>query len=543
MNLSDLQRAHDYSSLGVLFGLPGPALKNNLYKSRGYTDFTIPKKSGGVRLISAPSQIRRRLQHSLLPILDGAYKMGPHAHGFATGRSVKTNAQPHVAADIVINFDLKDFFSSISFQRVRGVFLAHPLHLDWNVANILAQICTLDGVMPAGASTSPVISNIICARLDKRLAALATRLGGSYTRYADDLTFSFNRVVSQLRGIAVIDEEGNPAVGGAISEIITSEGFIINMEKLRVSSNGSRKMVTGLVVNEKVNIKRSWYNKLESQIYAVEKFGLAKIASMTFAEEKIVTVAERRLLRQMHGKVAYLSMIRGCGDWLVADIAYRFNKLHNFKQLRVPSIEIISQTARLPRGVHIVNASNVALPMFDGGYSQGTAFNTGSGLLVTAAHVIEDNDTKIALPFVYVMNERRTPLLVRCDVLAVDWDKDIAILRATDRQLELERSRFKVGMDPMMGETLTATGYPNYVLGDRASIMTMPVTRVFQAGPVKKASVGGFIQGGMSGGPVINARHELCGIIHKGVGAAGGVSEIVAISELIRLAHSISHTV
>src|SRR5690606_22831158 len=116
-------------------------------------------------------------------------------------------------------------------------------------------------------------SNIICAKLDKRLSALAARLGGSYTRYADDLTFSFDRPLSQLRSIAMLDEEGKPVVGGSISEIVKSEGFSINMDKFRIAIKGSRKTVTGLVVNEKVNVKRSWYLKLESTIYAIEKFG------------------------------------------------------------------------------------------------------------------------------------------------------------------------------------------------------------------------------------------------------------------------------
>ena len=534
MNIDDLRRAHDYTTLAALFGLPVSVFKNNLYKARGYTDFTIPKKSGGIRAISAPGKVRKRLQRMLLPILSDIYKIGPHVHGFAIGRSVRTNAVPHVSAGVVVNLDLQDFFASISFQRIRGVFLAHPMRLDWNVANIIAQICSLDGVMPAGAATSPVISNIICAKLDKRLSALAARLGGAYTRYADDLTFSFNRPVGQLRGIVVIDEEGKPVVGGAISEIISSEGFSINVDKFRVSAKGGRKIVTGLVVNEKVNVKRSWLNGLESKIYAIEKFGLAKIASSTFADEKRSDIAERKLIRRLHGKVSYLSMIRGRGDWVVADIAQRFNKLHEVKELRVPSVEIIRQKNRLPRGVHIVNASNIPLVIFDLAQSQGTAFNTASGLLVTAAHVI-DNGYKTALEHIYVMNERKRNL-VPCELLAVDWVRDVAILRAKNHRLDVERSRFKVGQNPVLGKNLTAVGYPNYGLGAHASVFGLPVIRIFETGAVKKASVGGFVQGGMSGGPVLNEQFEVCGIVHKGVQNAGGVAEIVAVSEVIHTA-------
>jgi S1-C subfamily serine protease len=534
MKLADLQRVHDYTTLANLFGVPASVLKHNLYKARGYTDFTIPKKSGGVRKISAPGRVRKRLQKTLLPVLSQSYKLGPHVHGFAENRSVRTNAEHHVSARVVVNLDLENFFGSISFQRVRGLFLAHPFNLHWNVANILAQICCLDGVLPAGAVTSPVITNIICAKLDKRLAALVGRLGGVYTRYADDLSLSFDRPVGQLGGIVVIDAEGNPVVGGAISEVITSEGFAINLTKFRVSAGASRKIVTGLVVNEKVNVKRSWYSALESQIYAVEKFGLARVAALAFPEERLGGVAERRLLRQLHGKVSYLRMVRGKGDWLAADIAHRLNRLHNALELRVPSVETINQRHRVARGVHIVHAANEPLMMFDAGQNQGTAFNTVSGLLVTAAHVVGDED-KAACEFIYVMNER-SKKLIRCDLLAVDWNSDVAILRAQVDGLSVERSRFRVGDDPAGGDHLLAIGYPNYALGEHAAIVQCPVLRVFTGAGSKRASVGGFLQGGTSGGPVLNEKLQVCGFVHKGVAAEGGVAEIIAISEVIRVA-------
>ncbi len=545
MDIDSLRCAYGYDQLGALFGVPGPVLKKNLYSSRGYTDFTIPKKSGGVRLISAPGRLRKRLQHKLLPILDGVYKMGPSVHGFAKGRSVRTNALPHKARGVVINFDLKDFFPSISFQRIRGVFLGHPFRLDWTVANILAQMCSLDGVMPAGAPTSPVLSNIICAKLDKRLSALAARLGGTYTRYADDLTFSFDRPLVQLGSIAMIDEEGKPAVGASISEIVTSEGFSINMEKFRIAGKGSRKTVTGLVVNEKVNVKRSWYLNLESIIYAVEKFGVNVVAAKEFPQEEVPGVAPAKLLRQLHGKVSYLRMIRGRGDWLAADTAYRFNNLHGIAQLRVPSVELISNPNRQSRGVHVVVAYAAAVHMFDPTGDQGTAFTTPSGLLVTAAHVLEHESTKTLLPFVYVMNERKLSLAV-CDVLAVDWDRDIAIIRVRDNKsrISLERSRYKLGPDPHQGDSLISVGYPDYARGQHASAFETPVTRLFRVKAtlcgqeIHKARVGGPIQGGMSGGPALDSNFEVRGIILKGVANTGGVPEIIAISEVHRVAHA-----
>lgn len=545
MDINSLRRAYSYESLGALFGIPGSVLKTNLYKSRGYTEFTIPKKSGGVRLISAPGRLRKQLQYKLLPVLYSAYKIGPSVHGFARGRSVRTNALPHASRGVVISFDLKDFFPSISFQRIRGVFLGAPMRLDWSVANILAQMCSLDGVMPAGAPTSPVLSNLICAKLDKRLAALAARLGGTYTRYADDLTFSFDRPLTQLRSIAMLDEEGNPAVGASISEIVTSEGFSINMDKFRIAMKGSRRTVTGLVVNEKVNVKRSWYLMLESTIYAMEKFGIAAVAAREFPEVENPGVAQARLLRKFHGKVSYLIMIRGKGDWLAADIAHRFNNLHSSVRLKVHSGELISQMHRRARGVHIVNAGVDPLMVFDAGHSQGTAFTTPSGLMVTAAHVVERDHTHTVFPFIYVMNERRLAL-VACDLLAVDWDRDIAVLRVRDERyrVDMERSRYRLGKDPDQGENLFSIGYPDYTRGERATAMSSPVTRIFKieatlgAHYINKARVDGPIQGGMSGGPALDSKFEVRGVIHKGILNSGGVAEIIAISEVHRVAQA-----
>ncbi|EKT4068303.1 trypsin-like peptidase domain-containing protein, partial [Stenotrophomonas maltophilia] len=279
-------------------------------------------------------------------------------------------------------------------------------------------------------------------------------------------------------------------------------------------------------------------------IYAVEKFGLDAVAAKVFPQEEVPGVAPARLLRQLHGKVSYLRMIRGKGDWLAADMAHRFNTLHGTVRLRVPSVEMISNPNRKIRGVHIVVAYAAAVPVFDPTEEQGTAFTTPSGLLVTAAHVLEREDTKTLLPFVYVMNERKLSLTA-CDVLAVDWHRDIAILRVRDdkNRVSAERSRYRLGQDPQQGGTLTSIGYPDYARGQHGSAFETPVTKLFRikipvGQDILKARVGGPIQGGMSGGPAIDSNFEVRGVILKGVANPGGVPEIIAISEVRRVAQA-----
>src|SRR6266568_2538034 len=155
-----------------------------------YDDFTIPKRSGGTRLICAPPPAILALQTKLNRILRLVYKPRASTHGFVENRSILTNAQSHTSKRFVLNLDLSDFFPSINFGRIRGLFLAKPYLLPEDAATLIAQICSHNGSLPQGAPTSPVISNMICWKLDRELEKLAHYNKCTYTRYADDITFS-----------------------------------------------------------------------------------------------------------------------------------------------------------------------------------------------------------------------------------------------------------------------------------------------------------------------------------------------------------------
>ncbi len=536
MDLSDLQKAHDYTSLARLFGVSPAMLKANLYSSRGYWVFDIPKKSGGFRRISAPTKSRKALQKALLPVLVNTYRPNLSVHGFVANRSIETNARKHVGRRTVLNVDLRDFFPTISFQRIRGVFLAPPFRLSWTTANIVAQVCCDQGVLPAGGVTSPSLSNIVCARMDKRLSALCQRLGGLYTRYADDMTMSFDRPLAQLTSIVQMDERGEALPGKSLTQIISEEGFSINLEKLRVSTNMQRKVVTGLVVNERVNVRRAWYLNLESLCYAARKFGLASVASAEFPEESDPNVAVRRLLRRLHGRLAYYQMVRGNGDWLLAELANRFNALHSDPYLRVPDVEAISKKNRLGRGVLIVAAYEEPMTIFSDAAHQGSGFISKRGLIVTAAHVLLHDGA--LLPHVYVMNERKLSLH-ECDVLARDETRDVAILRTRTDSHDLIRCRFKLGDDLIGGDHVDAVGFPGYEFGDHHVVVPGLVTRSKRpvAGlSAKIALIDAPLQAGMSGGPVIGENQTVRAIVHRDDTAAGGIAEAIQISEVVAVA-------
>lgn len=222
-----------------------------------YRRFTLPKKSGGERLISAPMPRLKRAQYWVLDNILAKVPVHEAAHGFLPGRSIVGNARPHCRQDVVINLDVKDFFPSVGFGRIKGVFM----HLGYgeSVATVLALLCSenradeldVDGerwfvggtagqrVLPQGAPTSPMLTNLLCRRLDRRLAGLARTMGFAYTRYADDLSFSASGEAAQRVG----------ALLRRVRWILREEGFEPHPDKERVMRKGARQEVTGIGVN------------------------------------------------------------------------------------------------------------------------------------------------------------------------------------------------------------------------------------------------------------------------------------------------------
>lgn len=243
-----------------------------------YHRYSIPKKTGGRRNISAPKPALAMAQAWVLHNVLARVAVENEAHGFVPDRSTRTNAGAHVGRQVVVNLDLKDFFPSIDFRRVKGLFA--KLGYSESVAVVLALLCTepprvpaeLDGrlfhialserVLPQGACTSPAITNCICRRLDRRLRALSQSVGFSYSRYADDLTFSGDEPTKL--GILL----------SSTRRIITEEGFAENEAKTRVMRRGRRQEVTGLTVNDKVGLSRKERKRLRAILHNVARNGL-----------------------------------------------------------------------------------------------------------------------------------------------------------------------------------------------------------------------------------------------------------------------------
>lgn len=229
-------------------------------RGRMYRQFRIPKKSGGFRAIEAPCEKLKAIQRWIKDDILDSFSCSDYATGFRTGKSIVDNARPHVGKELIINIDLKDFFPSIHYSDVIRVFAYMGYRTD--VAHLLTRLCTNgNNVLPQGSPASPALSNLISLRLDKRLGQLASNLNCSYTRYADDITFS--------------GDKGIRAALPLIRDIITDEGFEINENKVRLQYAHQRQEVTGLIVNEKLSISPSLKNEIKSAIYYCKKFGVS----------------------------------------------------------------------------------------------------------------------------------------------------------------------------------------------------------------------------------------------------------------------------
>ena len=257
------------------------------------------------------------LQRKLLQALNELYpKAHPAAHGFVRRRSILTNAQAHQDKRLVLNVDLEDFFSSITFPRVRGLFIKR-FRLPGPAATVLARICcnTDDNPdhLPQGAPTSPIISNMICHAMDQALTKLAGDHGVYYSRYADDLTFSTNR--HTFPEALAEKQAGHPVrLGDALVTIVQADnGFTLNPRKSRLLSKARRQEVTGLTVNRRANVSRTSVRQLRGILHAwhAHEYENAEAEYRRRFDLKN-TGASLRLVVQ--GKLAFLRQIRGVDD-------------------------------------------------------------------------------------------------------------------------------------------------------------------------------------------------------------------------------------
>lgn len=342
------------------------------FRGRMYQQFEIGKGIGKSRSISAPDKRLKHLQRQIAPLLDSLYRVRHPVHGFVANKSVKTNAEAHLRKRFILNLDLKNFFPSITEGRVDG--LLRSIGVDSRVADVIARLCTNDGRLPQGAPTSPVLSNMICFRLDKQLMSFAKASRCIYTRYADDITFSSDQPMAALFE-STVPSPGRfspDLLAPRLRAIFMANGFVINAEKTHYADRHSRRMVTGLKVNELINVDRSYVRNIRAALYSVRTLG------MEDAQKKFLTKlgGKADLAAHLAGKISWLRFIRGQSDPVFRAMALRFNSAFPDRKIEV----VPTRDEVRDRAVWVVDN--------DADISQGSAFFLKGVGLITAAHCV-----------------------------------------------------------------------------------------------------------------------------------------------------------
>ncbi len=330
----DFFKLRDREDVATLLEITSKQLNFHLYilrPSTKYTKFYIPKKSGKYREISAPISPIKIIQRKLKQVLEAVYQPKPATQGFRSNHSIVTNARIHKRRRYVLNLDLDNFFSTIHFGRVRGMFMGNPYRLNNEVSTILAQICCHDGHLPQGAPTSPIISNMICARLDAKLQQLAKRHQCTYSRYADDITFSTNRSSFPF-ALAHLSHIGQVEIGKELMDVIIENGFQVNSPKTRLQSRSLRQEVTGLTVNRYPNVQRRYIKRLRGILYAWKKYGVESTASRYFSNyagnnHKKPNSHQPSFEKIVLGKIEFIGMVKGKKSHVYLDLLSKLNAL------------------------------------------------------------------------------------------------------------------------------------------------------------------------------------------------------------------------
>lgn len=315
-----------------------------------YAQFTVKKKSGGERVINAPVGGLKSILRVLNFILQCMYEPHNAATGFVLDKSIVDNAKIHVGSHYVFNLDLKDFFHSFDRNRVKMGFISEPFLL--NVAReplafLLASLCThpfeVNGetktVLPQGSPTSPTITNILCKKLDRRLTGLAKRFGAKYSRYADDITFSsfqniYNNPDFKKELERIISEYNLLTING--KQVEFGPKLNLNPDKTRLQKSVHRQEVTGLIVNEKANVRQRYVKQIRMWLHYWEKYGYAK-AEQIFTRDYIadkghIKKGKPNLDNVLDGKLEFLKMVKGGEDTTYKILKKRFDKLTHVKE-------------------------------------------------------------------------------------------------------------------------------------------------------------------------------------------------------------------
>lgn len=503
-----------------LLGIKEGSLRYFLYAIRPdnmYSQFVIKKKNGDDRYINAPDERLKSIQRKLANVLNYVYKVKPAAHGFAVDKNIVTNAKSHVKRKYVFNMDLENFFDQIHFGRVRGMLMNPPYSIGPEAALVIAQIACYKGKLPQGAPTSPVLTNMVCAPLDTQFTKLAKKYNLCYTRYADDITFSSHKKEFP-KEIAYTDLDG-VHIGEDIQAILAKNSFNANLNKTRIFDNHRRQEVTGLVVNQIVNIRRNYIKKVRAILSHCEKDGIYETAKVYIQKgncqnsniiEMVNNESEENQERVtewfkgvLKGKIGYIKQVKGENNPVFLQYAKMLNGVFEEEIFHID--EKIELLKIIENSVFVLESTT------DDNYVQGSGFIAKGIGLLTNFHVTENDGMYTVRTY---KNKQITSVSNSLNLEKSNSDIDYACYRfgaKSEDALEIGTSK-----ELTIGSSVLVVGYPEYIKGNSPEIQKVNIISERSFFGQRIYTISGRIVHGASGGVVLDESNKVVGIVRCG---------------------------
>jgi len=295
-----------------------------------YSVFDLPKKAGGTRTICSPKNDLKRLQRAILEEILWEFRMPQYVHGCVRGRSIVSNAEPHVNKPLVLTIDIKDFFGSIKPELVNRIF-QEQFHCDEQSAEVLTKLTTYGNFLPQGAPTSPTIANIAALPVDLAIIEICEQnsMQYAYTRYVDDITISGDSRLAFLLG--------------PFYRAVNKCGFTASPDKLKTGRPSNRQKVTGVIVNKKMSPPKKLIRKIRQQLYYCEKFGILDHCKREELEPE-------EFLNQINGMLGYIRLTQ---PEVADEFKIKLTSLGGYNPVREDEAKLLLLRAAVEEEAHV----------------------------------------------------------------------------------------------------------------------------------------------------------------------------------------------
>lgn len=519
-----LSKLNDIYELAAELGLD--ALKQIQYYAYGrpipssYRSFKLTKRKGGLREINAPNSplayIQRKIMKAIVEATD--HLPSHYVYSFKKNCSAKMGVARHVSKAVIIKFDIKDFFGTIHFGRVRGMFKSFPFHNSDQVATTLAQLCCLDKHLPQGAPTSPIISNIVCRKMDRELAKFAKNYGFAYTRYADDMTFS-SHSKSRVRAFVEYDEATSTyKASDQIAAIITGNGFTLNHSKTSIRFKHDKQMVTGILCNEKINVDRKYVRRIRTLLHLWSHYDEG--TALEAYNKWKVNGSVGNIQAALRGMILYIRHIKGESDPVFLRLASKFNNSCGKRyKITAPFALLGENSVTMQNAVFVIQSHHPTLgkavvkdEMSEDEEHDCLFYKTGTGFFLRDIGFVTSFHNLKEIAKVFPCNNTNLEFGLE-DVIAYNKKLDIAVLSPSS-VFSNEWLNY-TATPPKVGDNIRYYGFPSYQTGDDIFIGTGTINQKKKFDEQELWSISGQVIKGHSGGPVTNLKGEVLGLIRS----------------------------